>query len=152
MPFGAAFANLAALHVFNNADLPDVGDAAGLQAAGTVGVVYLALHTAITGDDPSDTQATNECAYTGYARQSKLRATGAGGVTIADNVATIAELVSFGACTAGTENATHVTLGFAAAGAGLIYLYGILPAPIVIAPGINPSLTAGMTITLKAVV
>ncbi|OGO09121.1 MAG: hypothetical protein A2Y61_00635 [Chloroflexi bacterium RBG_13_60_13] len=152
MPFGAAFANSLGLHIFNNSNLPNVGDATGLLAAATVGLCYLALHTAITGDDPADTQATNECTYTGYARQSKARATGAGGLTVAGNVVTIAELVSFGACTAGTENATHVTLGFAAAGAGLIYLYGILPAPIVIAPGINPSLTAGMTITLKAVV
>lgn len=151
MPFGAAFANALGLHIFNNADLANVGDAAGLQEAATVGVVYLALHTAITGDDPGDTQETNECTYTGYARQSKARATGAGGITVAGTVCTIAELVSFGLCTVGAESATHVSFGFAAAGAGLIYCYGALPAPIVIAPGINPSLAAGSKITLKAV-
>ena len=39
-------ANELALHLFNNADIADIGDAAGLQNSATAGSLYVHLHTA----------------------------------------------------------------------------------------------------------
>ena len=65
--------------LFVNADAANIGDATGLRGSSAAGSLYVSLHTgtpAVTG-----TQATNECAYTSYARVAVART--AGGWTIA---------------------------------------------------------------------
>jgi hypothetical protein len=125
--------------LFNNADWPNVGDAAGLQNSATAGSFYVALHSS----DPGDTgdQTTNEVAYTGYGRVAVART--AGGWTIAGNQVSNAATVQFGECTAGTATATHFSVGLLSAGAGDILYSGALSASRSISAGITPLFNAG---------
>lgn len=111
-----AFALLVLQHYFQNASIPLVGDATGLPAAGTVGTLYVALHTA----DPGKTgnQSTNECNYTGYVRKGLVRS--AAGWTCAGSpipTASNAAAVNFDPCTGGSNVAGWFSVGIASAGA-----------------------------------
>jgi hypothetical protein len=108
-------------------------------------VLYLSLHTG----DPlaGGSQTTNEVAYTGYARVSVNRASGAGGLTVTTNSVSLASLTSFNPCTAGTATATYFALGTASSGAGLVLWTGPVTPNISIAAGVTPQLTASTTIT-----
>ena len=75
--------------------------------------IFYALHSADPGE--TGTQATNEVAYTGYARVGVARSVGGHAVT-ANNVSPVAA-VPFGACTAGTAVATFFSTGVAVSGA-----------------------------------
>ena len=50
MSFSDSFENALAIHMFNNAAIANVGDAAGLQPSATPGVLYARLRTADPGD------------------------------------------------------------------------------------------------------
>lgn len=60
--------------LFLNTDWAGVGDAGGLQNSATAGSFYVALHTSDPGE--AGTQATNEIAYTSYARVAVARSAG----------------------------------------------------------------------------
>ena len=57
--------------LFNNTDIANIGDAAGLQNSAAAGSLYLALHTADPGE--AGDQTTNECTYGSYARVAVAR-------------------------------------------------------------------------------
>jgi len=57
--------------IFNNVDIPNIGDAGGIQNSAVAGNLYLALHTADPGE--AGDQTTNECAYTSYDRVAVAR-------------------------------------------------------------------------------
>jgi hypothetical protein len=59
------------LLVFNNTDIANIGDAAGLQNSVAAGSLYVALHTADPGE--AGNQSTSETTYTGYARLDGFR-------------------------------------------------------------------------------
>ena len=69
---GLSPAQLTALlaHIFQNADMPYIGDAAGLLASAVAGSLYVSLHTA----DPSasNDQTNNEVATTYYASYVRI--------------------------------------------------------------------------------
>ena len=69
--------------------------------------IFYALHSADPGE--AGTQATNEVAYTGYARVAVARTVGGHTVT-GSNVSPVAA-IPFGACTAGTVTATFFSTG-----------------------------------------
>lgn len=79
------------LHYFQNADIANVGDAAGLQNSATAGSLYVSLHTADPGEAGS--QTTSECAYTNYARVAVARS--AGGWTVSSNQVSNAAAITF---------------------------------------------------------
>lgn len=105
--------------------------------------LYIALHTA----DPTDAGAQNssECTYTGYARVAITRDTG--GWAISGDTVSPLVTISFGPCTAGSETATHCSIGTASAGAGTLLYVGAINPAIVIANGVTPKLTTASTIT-----
>lgn len=74
-----AFLQAQLSHIFNNADIANIGDASGLQNSATNGNLYISLHTA----DPTATgnQTSSEATFTGYARQAVDRAGSAWTVT-----------------------------------------------------------------------
>lgn len=78
--------------------------------------LQLALHL----DDPGagGDQTTNEASYGSYARVAVARS--AGGFTVAGNDVTNAAEVLFPEATSGDQVITHVSVGFASAGAGKI--------------------------------
>ncbi len=102
--------------------------------------VYVALYTA----DPTDSGAVNnnEATYTGYARVAVARTSGgwtcatATGTTTAKNAA----VVTFPACTAGSNTITHAAIVTTASGAGGVQIaQGALSSSLAVSNGITPS-------------
>ncbi len=130
-------------HLFVNAAWANIGDATGLPAAATAGNFYISLHTA----DPGETgdQTTNEATYTGYARVAVPRSS-AGWTrsgTAPTQVANAA-LITFAACTGGSNTITHFAVGRAGgAAAGEILFFGALSASLAVSNGITPQFAIG---------
>jgi hypothetical protein len=124
--------------IFNNVDIANIGDAAGLQNSVAAGSLYVALYSAA----PSDSAAGTEITYTGYARVAVART--AGGWTVSANNASNTAAVTFGACSSGTPTA----VAFAICKAGTrdvddaIY-WGDLTSNLAISPGITPEFAIG---------
>jgi len=131
--------------IFNNVDIADIGDAAGIQNSATAGSLYLALHTADPGEAGNAT--TNECAYTSYARVAVARTVG--GWTVATNTATNAALAQFPECTGGSETITHVSITVAASGASKILYSGALTASRSVSSGIQPQFAASALVVTE---
>lgn len=140
MPKGAQFILELAGTIFQ--DVIGTILTSGVDLSGNANI-YLALHTAApTAGD----QTNSECAYTGYSRQATVRdvadwdQTGIGLEWVLQN------RKSFGLCTAGSETATHWSIGIEAAGAGFVLYYDALSSPISISPGVNPYIDAGTSV------
>ncbi len=133
--------------VFNNTGAGLIGDTTGLLPSGTVGSLYVSLHTA----DPADLgdQTTSEIAYTSYARVAVVRSSA--GWTITDTEppqVQNAALVAFPACTGLTPTATYFGVGTALSGTGKRLYSGALTASLAISSGITPQFAINaLTIT-----
>lgn len=128
-------------HIFNNADIANIGDATGVRGSAAAGSLYLALFTA----SPGETGAGTEANYTGYARVAVART--AGGWTISGAQASNASAITFGQCTAGSN--TIVSFGImTASSAGTMLFWGDLTSSLAVSNGITPEFAIGaLTIT-----
>lgn len=133
------FENELLLLIFNNTDIANIGDAAGLQNSATAGSLYVALHTADPGE--AGNQSTSECAYTNYARVAVARTSG--GWTISSNNVTNAADIVFPTSGSGPEVATHWSVGKESSGSTTILYKGSLGASLEINNLIAPRLIAG---------
>ena len=98
---------------------------------------YLALFTA----DPGETGSlASEAAYTGYAR---VALTKAAAWTDSGSTFTNANLIQFGACTAGASAITHFAVVDTASGAVAQLISGALSATLNVSAGIQPQFQAG---------
>ena len=100
--------------------------------------LYISLHTAdpgIGGD-----QTTNETAYGNYARVAVARS--GVGWTIVDEEGANAALIQFPQASSGST-VTHVAIGKASSGAGLVIWAGALAASLAVANLIQPQFSAG---------
>lgn len=128
--------------LFENAAAPFIGDAAGLQPSGAAGNWEISLHTS----DPTESgdQSSFELTYTGYARVPVARSgaewtvSGVSPTQVVNN-----NDITFGVCTAGSETALFVGLGYAHAGAGHLLLIAPLILPLAIGVGVIPIFMAG---------
>lgn len=130
-------------HLFENADIANVGDATGLRGSTTAGSLYFSLHTADPGE--AGDQTTNECTYTSYARVAVARS--AAGWTVSGNAVAVDADVTFPAGTGGSGTATHWGLGTSPSGAGTLLYKGTISPNIVTGNGVTPKLTAGTVVT-----
>ncbi len=109
--------------------------------------IYMALHTASLS--VASTQATSETAYTNYTRIATDRDTGSDGWTAPSGGATEnVGAIEFPQC--GVTGATIVaaSAGKDSSGAGIVFHYGYLNAPIAVSNQIQPRFPAGaVTIT-----
>lgn len=121
MGLGSTFKQDLALHIAQNANLANLGDATGLRGSTTAGSGYVALHTA---DPTAGDQTTSEATYTSYARVAVARTSG-GFTCTAGNITNTA-LVTFPACTGGSSTCTHFSVGSASSGASEIWWCGEL--------------------------
>jgi hypothetical protein len=138
------FENELLLLLFNNTDIADIGDAAGLQNSAAAGSLYAALHTSDPGE--AGNQSTNEISYTGYAREAVARS--GSGFTVSGNSVSLAADVDFGKMTAGTGGTvTHFSIGKESSGATVILYSGTVDPNILVADGVIPRLETGTTIT-----
>jgi len=126
--------------IFQNADLPDVGDATGLQGSSTAGNLYIALY--VDGTEPSEGGPGVECSYTGYARKAVVRS--AEGWTVADGVCSNAAAITFDQCSGGSESAGAFAIckGDEASDDEILY-WGELTSPLAISAGITPEFAIG---------
>ncbi len=108
------------------------------------------IHCGLNTADPGagGTMATNEVAYTTYARVNITRASGAGGFTVTSNAVSNQAVTTFGACTALTSTATHMCWGKTGGGAALILWSGTVTPNIAISNGVTPSLTTATALTI----
>ncbi len=138
------FENELLLHIFQNADIANIGDAAGLQNSVAAGSLYLALHTGDPGE--TGTATTSEIAYTGYARVAVARS--AAGFTVTGNTVTLVANQDFGEMTAGAGGtATFFSVVKELSGASVILYSGACTPNIVVAVGVTPRLKAATNIT-----
>jgi hypothetical protein len=121
MGLGSTFKQDLALHIAQNANIANLGDATGLRGSTTAGSGYVGLHSA---DPTTGDQTTSELAYTGYARVAVARTSG--GFTCTAGTITNTAAVTFPACTGGSGTATHFSVGSASSGASEIWWCGEL--------------------------
>jgi hypothetical protein len=127
--------------IFQNANIANLGDATGVRGSTTPGTVDVALHSSDPGE--AGTQSTNEIAYTGYARATVARSSGAWSLTgTAPTQVSNISAVAFPACTGGSATATHFSIGYN----GTIIVSGALGASLAISNGITPSYAAGQLV------
>lgn len=122
MSKGNTFENELLLHIFQNADITLIGDAAGLQNSAAAGNLYVSLHTAEPGEGGD--QTTSETAYTNYARQAVARS--AGGWTVSANQVSNAAAINFPQCGVTGATITHFGIGTDSSGAGKLLYSGPL--------------------------
>ena len=131
-------------HIFTNADIANIGDAAGLQNSVAAGSLFLSLHTADPGEAGSAT--TNEIAYTGYARQAVARS--GAGFTVSGASVTLAANVDFPEMTGGAGGTvTHFSVVKEVSGASVILYSGTVSPNIAVATGVTPRLKAATSVT-----
>lgn len=138
------FENELLLHIFNNSDIANIGDAAGLQNSTAAGSLYLVLHTADPGE--AGTATTSEISYTGYARQAVARSSA--GFTVSGSSVTLTANVDFPEMTGGTGGTvTHFSVVKELSGASVILYSGTVSPNIAVATGVTPRLKAATSIT-----
>lgn len=128
--------NILAL-IFNATAWANVADNA---ASSPLTNLYLSLHTADPGVGGS--QLTNETSYTNYARIAVARTTG-GWAVPSGGATSNAALAQFAQCGASGATITHVAIGTAASGAGLVLYAGALNASLAVSNLIQPQFAAG---------
>lgn len=101
--------------------------------------LYISLHTADPGIGGS--QTTSEAAYTNYARVAVARS--GSGWTVTGAAAENAALVQFPQCGVSGATVTHVAIGKASSGTGLVIWAGALTASLAVANLIQPQFAAG---------
>lgn len=122
-----------------------IADLADNDATSPATNLYISLHTADPGVGGS--QLTNEASYTGYARLAIDR-TGTGWDAASAGASVNAALAQFAECTAGSATVTHVAIGKASSGAGLVLYAGALSASRAISAGIQPQFAdSALTVT-----
>lgn len=134
------------LHLLQNANVANIGDATGIRGSTVAGSLYFSLHSADPGE--AGDQTTNEVTYGSYARQAVARASGAGGFTVTGNQGSNTSDVTFPTGTSGVvaQNATYWGLGTAVSGAGVLLYRGQITTPsggLYTGNGIQPVLSAG---------
>jgi len=134
------FANELALLLFNNTDVANVGDVAGLQNSATAGSLYVHLHTADPGD--AGTSSTSEGAYGNYAAVAVARS-GAGWTISARNATNAADIVFPTRNNVGTEVLTHWSIAKEISGTSIILFKGLLTDSLSVTLNIAPRITAG---------
>lgn len=107
--------------------------------------IFVSLHTADPGEVGS--QATNEAAYTSYARVAVDR--DSGGWTVSGNQVSNTALVQFPQCTGGSETITHVSTGLASSGSTTILHKGAVSSPLAVSSGIQPQFSAGTLVVTE---
>ena len=139
MSKGDTYENALLKLIFNATAVADLAQDDTTSPATTLTV---ALHTADPGE--AGTQATNETAYTGYARVAVARTTG--GWTVTGNSVSPAANIDFGECTASAGGPiTHFSVGTGVS-SKLLYSGTVTP-NITMAVGVIPRIKTTSTIT-----
>jgi len=129
--------------IFNNVAITNVGDAGGILPSVAPGDLYIRLYTdAVVVDDAT---IGTEAAYTGYSAGGIAVARSGAGWTIAGNNASNAAAITFGACSAGSENIRYFAIwkdGATGTDSHRLY-WGQLTSDLAVSSGITPEFAIG---------
>jgi hypothetical protein len=133
------FENNLLAHIFQNATIPNIGDATGLRGSSAAGSLYVALYTGT----PSDSASGTECDYAGYARVALERSVS--GFSLSGNAISNASALSFPQCVSGVSD---TAVAFAVCTASSVNVddqiqWGPLLSSLEISAGITPEFNAG---------
>lgn len=105
------------------------------------------IHTALATGDPGDagTMATNETAYTSYARVNVARS--GSGFTVTGNSCSPVANIDFATGSGGGDTVSHFSFGKTGGGAADAYYSGTVTPNISTGSGITPRLTTATTVT-----
>jgi len=142
---GSTFENSLLQLIFNATAISQLAANASSSAASNLCV---ALHTSSPG--AGGTQATNEAAYTSYARVLVARSTS--GWTVTTSSVSPAAVIVFPAATGGSETETYFSIGLpttggACTGSQEILYEGPITPNIAVSTGITPELGTGSVAT-----
>ena len=137
MPKSTSASNSILALIFNATAWADIAENDSSSPATNL---YLSLHTADPGVGGS--QTTNETSYTNYARIAVARTTSGWDVPSGGATANAA-LAQFAQCGASGATLTHVAIGTASSGTGLVLYAGALTSSLAVANGIQPQFAAG---------
>jgi hypothetical protein len=133
-----AFETLVLQHVFQNSDIANIGDAAGLQNSATEGSLYIALCTSATV--PDDATAGTAATYSPYARIAVARS--AVGWTVSGNQVSNAAAVVFATCASGSDTIRYYEIYTAASGGTRLY-WTQLTSDLAVGVGVAPTFAIG---------
>ncbi len=139
MSKGNTFENDIMKLIFQATAIANIADNA---ASSPLTNLYVSLHTADPGE--AGDQTTSEATYTSYARVAVLRTSG--GWTVSTNTATNAGVVTFPACTGGTNTITYAAVGTLSTTAGKLLYSGAISTPaagLAVSTGITPAFAIG---------
>jgi hypothetical protein len=138
MPKATSVCNSILALIFNATAWADIAEN---DASGPLTNLYLALHTGLPGT--GGLQTTNEATYANYARLPVARSTSGWAVPSSGSTSNAA-LAQFNICNAaGANSITHVSIGKAGSGAGLVLYSGALNSPRTVDDGIQPQFALG---------
>jgi len=126
--------------LFNATPIANLADNA---ASSPLTNLYVSLHTADPGEAGS--QTTSEATYTSYARVAVARTSG--GWVVTGNSVSPAAAITFPEATGGTNTITHMGIGTASSGAGVLLYSGTVSPSLSVSTGVTPLLKTTTTIT-----
>jgi len=144
MPKSTSASNSILALIFNATAWADIAENDSSSPATNL---YLSLHTADPGVGGS--QTTNETSYTNYARIAIARTTSGWDVPSGGATANAA-LAQFAQCGASGATLTHVAIGTASSGTGLVLYAGALTSSLAVANGIQPQFAANALDVLES--
>lgn len=137
MPKSTSTCNSILALIFNATAWADLAEN---DASSPVTDLYVSLHTSDPGVGGS--QTTNEAAYTNYARVAVARTT-SGWAAPSGGATSNAALIQFPQCGVTGATVTHVAIGKASSGTGLVLYAGALNSSLAVANLIQPQFATG---------
>ena len=134
MAWAASFQSPVASLILLAVAIANIADNA---ASSPITNIQISLHES---DPSAGNQTTGEGNYTSYARVAVARS--ASGWTDSSGTVTNDAEIAFPACTGGSDTASHVGLGTASSGTGVLIIGGALTANLAISSGITPRFAA----------
>jgi hypothetical protein len=127
-------------HIFQNANIVNVGDSTGLRGSSSAGSLYVALYTVAPSDSSEGTECTTSN-YGGYARVAVARSTA--GWAVSGNNASNASAIVFPQCTGNSCTVAGFAIHTASTGTGNQIIWGTLSPTLSVSNGITPQFAAG---------
>jgi len=137
MPKSTSTCNSILALIFNATAWADLAEN---DASSPVTDLYVSLHTGDPGVGGS--QTTNEAAYTNYTRVAVVRTT-SGWTAPSGGATSNAALIQFPQCGVTGATVTHVAIGKASSGTGLVLYAGALNSSLAVANLIQPQFATG---------
>lgn len=127
-------------HIFQNANIANIGDSTGLRGSTTAGSLFVRLCTSATA--PSETTAGTEASYTGYVAGGVGVVRSGSGWVVSGNNASNAAAITFGTCTGGTNTIRYFEIWTSNSGGDRLF-YGQLNTDLAVSAGITPEFAIG---------